>query len=162
MLAVDSHPTTLPSNPPNHHDNLHEYVSAQIRQLSPDRSSRTTMGRTVNRQGSTRAVEPNQKPIRRTATEAPGRPLPNGIAIAGHDEIGATANGDDRAARPGALGRSNTDIGPRRPSLSEKPEPAQDTWELRHGYDEQYNSAEYLSQLRSVSNICSIPSCCGS
>lgn len=153
MIAVTSSPSALPPHhPPNHHENLHQYLSAQIRQLSPERS-RASMGRTLVRQDNAQAVDPSQKSIRRTATEAPGRSVPNGIPAPEHDEIGTTTHGGDRVARPGTLVRSNTDVGPRRRSSSDNPEPAEDNWELRHGYDEQYNSAEYLNQLRSVSDI---------
>ncbi|KAL8902868.1 MAG: hypothetical protein Q9207_004317 [Kuettlingeria erythrocarpa] len=76
--------------------------------------------------------------------------MPNGVPAAEHDDIGTTVNGDDRGAKIGALVRSNTDVGPRRPLVSQNPEPAEDNWELRHGWDEQYNSAEYLSTLTST------------
>lgn len=79
--------------------------------------------------------------------------MPNGVPAAEHDDIGTTVNGDNRGGKPGALVRSNTDVGPRRPLVSQQPEPAEDNWELRHGWDEQYNSAEYLSTLTAVSDV---------
>ncbi|KAL8838292.1 MAG: hypothetical protein Q9170_002189 [Blastenia crenularia] len=149
MIAVTSPPTALPHHPSNHHGNLHQYLSAQIRQLSPERSSKASMGRTSVRQDHAQAVEPNQKPIRRVATELPRRSIPNGGLAAEHDEIGATTDGDAREARPGALARSNTDVGPRRTPSTNTSEPSEDNWELRHGYEEQYSSDKYLDALKS-------------
>ena len=58
-----------------------------------------------------------------------------------------------RPTRPHLL-RATTDVGPR----SQSPNPIQypgtkddEHWELRHGWEEQYNSEEYLSDLNSVS-----------
>lgn len=152
MIAITSPPSNLPHQSSNHHENLHRYVSAQIRQLSPERSSRASMARTAQRQGNAQGVE-NQRPIRRVATEVPGRPMPNGVSAAEHDDIGTTVNGGDQSAKPGALVRFSTDLGPRRRSVPDRPDSAEDNWVLRHGWDEQYNSAEYLSQLTAVSDM---------
>ncbi|KAL8971998.1 MAG: hypothetical protein Q9197_002991 [Variospora fuerteventurae] len=152
MLAVTSPSSTFPYLSTNNHANLHQYVSAQIRQLSPDRSAKASMGgKTYLRHDSAQAVEPSQtsqRPIRRVATEAPARSTPNRVSTTDPDDIGVTVNGDHRTTKPGPLVRSNTDRAPRRADLPNRPEPAEDRWELRHGWDEQYNSAEYLGQLR--------------
>ncbi len=58
--------------------------------------------------------------------------------------------------RPGLV-RANTDYGPRNASPSPVSHQPKDDehWELRHGYEEQYNSEEYLQSLSSVSlSIC--------
>ncbi|KAI4175158.1 MAG: hypothetical protein LQ343_001919 [Gyalolechia ehrenbergii] len=149
MIAVTSPPSLPPPHhPPNKHENVHQYVNAQIRQLSPERFGRLSMGKTSVRQDSAQPADPNLKPIRRTATAAPGRLAANGIPEIEHDEIGVTTGGDSRRPRPGALARSNTDVGLKRSTLPDEPAPTEDNWELRHGYDEQYNSLEYLGQLR--------------
>ncbi|KAL8937813.1 MAG: hypothetical protein Q9216_004244 [Gyalolechia sp. 2 TL-2023] len=149
MIAVTSSPSASPHHPPfNQHENVHQYVSAQIRQLSPERFGRSSMGRTSVRQDSAQPADSNLKPIRRVLTAVPGRLAANGIPDVEHDEIGATTGGDNRRPRPGALTRSNTDLGPKRPNVPDEPGPTDDNWELRHGYDEQYNSLEYLGQLR--------------
>lgn len=154
MIAVTSPPSLPPPHhPPNKHENVHQYVNAQIRQLSPERFGRLSMGKTSVRQDSAQPADPNLKPIRRTATAAPGRLAANGIPEIEHDEIGVTTGGDSRRPRPGALARSNTDVGLKRSTLPDEPAPTEDNWELRHGYDEQYNSLEYLGQLRAVSDI---------
>jgi hypothetical protein len=51
------------------------------------------------------------------------------------------------AERPSSkLIRSNTDIGLRKAQVTRDDE----NWELRHGWEEQYNSAEYLTAQFSV------------
>ena len=55
------------------------------------------------------------------------------------------------AQRPNRqLLRANTDYGPRRQSPSTGPKVAEENWELRHGWEDQYNSSEYLGLLSSV------------
>ena len=60
-----------------------------------------------------------------------------------------------------ALTRANTDHGPRRPSPSERSastsEWTQDNEELRHGWEDQYQSSEYLNVLNSVSGQAASP-----
>lgn len=52
----------------------------------------------------------------------------------------------------GQLIRANTDDGPRRqPPAKNSNEVEEENWELRHGWEDQYNSNEYLSLLSSVS-----------
>ncbi len=46
--------------------------------------------------------------------------------------------------------RSNTDYGSRRHSPSARHNIAEENWELRHGWEDQYNSSEYLGLLSSV------------
>ena len=63
-------------------------------------------------------------------------------------DTSSTVNGD--TAKPRALLRSNTDVVRSRQLLPENPDPTEE-WEMRHGYDEQYNSTKYLEHLSSVS-----------
>ena len=51
------------------------------------------------------------------------------------------------------LQRANTDRGPRRQSPSTARGNPEENWELRHGWEDQYNSSEYLGLLSSVSGI---------
>ena len=58
-----------------------------------------------------------------------------------------------QAPRRPQLLRATTDIGPR--GQSPNPAPADDddeNWELRHGWEGEYNSEEYLNKLNSVSS----------
>jgi hypothetical protein len=45
--------------------------------------------------------------------------------------------------------RATTDFGPRNLSLNGQPRD-EENWELRHGWEEQYNSEEYLTSQFSV------------
>lgn len=54
------------------------------------------------------------------------------------------------APRPTTLSRAATDLGPRRPSPQGQPRD-EENWELRHGWEEEYNSEEYLNKLNAVS-----------
>ena len=56
---------------------------------------------------------------------------------------------DQRPRQP--LVRSTTEYDPR--SLSPGPTRDDENWELRHGWEEEYNSEEYLTILNSVSNM---------
>lgn len=59
---------------------------------------------------------------------------------------------DSLVPRPtGQLVRANTDLGPRSQSPLPGREGAEDNWELRHGWEDQYNSSEFLGLLTSVS-----------
>lgn len=104
------------------------------------------MARTSLRQENSQTI---LTPIRRVNTEVFPNPTPNGIPA----EDDRKGNVDDETAKPRALVRSNTDVGPRRQLLSEKDPPfaTEDIWEMRHGYEEQYSSTDYLGRLRSVS-----------
>ncbi|KAL8684207.1 MAG: hypothetical protein Q9218_008380, partial [Villophora microphyllina] len=144
MTAVTAPQPPLPHQLSNNQENLRQYVSAQIRQLSPERPSRSSMARTSVRQESSQS---SSKPIRRVNTEAP---------ITSGEAENVVPFVDDRTkdwvrqtAKPAALVRSNTDAGPgmSRLLVSEKPENAREDWELRHGYDELYNSTGFLAQL---------------
>lgn len=108
------------------------------------------MGRTVVRQNSNQSTEPNQKYVRRSASTVLGNSTTTTIAPASEYQD-ATSITSEETAKPGALVRSNTDAGPRRQSFPEKPDVAED-WEIRHGYDKQYNSSKYLEHLSSVSD----------
>ncbi|KAL9041805.1 MAG: hypothetical protein Q9180_001039 [Flavoplaca navasiana] len=141
MLAL-AQPT--PRHPNQYYpdsENVRQYFSAQIRQLSPERSSKATIGQSPVRRSS---LQPIEKPIRRSASTVTGRSIPN---LAPDDDTTSSIRGD--VAQPRALLRSNTDIVTRRPSLTERPDPTEE-WEMRHGYDEQYNSTQYLEQLSST------------
>ncbi|MCJ1349391.1 hypothetical protein MMC31_007631 [Peltigera leucophlebia] len=58
---------------------------------------------------------------------------------------------DPIVARPQTkLMRSNTDVGPRVRTSPSKSELLEANWELRHGWEDQYNSSEYLRHLSST------------
>ena len=148
MLALARPTPRLPNQYYPDDENVRQYVSAQIRQLSPDRSSRAAMGKTSMRQNISYSVEPVEKSIRRSASTVAGKSTPDAASATEPDDPTSTTSG--ATTKPRALQRSNTDVGPRRQSSPEKPDITEE-WEMRHGYDEQYNSTKYLEHLSSVS-----------
>ncbi|KAL8689895.1 MAG: hypothetical protein Q9224_004535, partial [Gallowayella concinna] len=149
MLALARPTPRLPNQYLPNDENVRQYVSAQIRQLSPDPSLKAAMGKTSLRQSSSQSAEPNHHAIRRSASTVTGKSNnTSGAPASEHDGTASTTT--EETGKPGALVRSNTDVGPRRQSLSEKPEVGADDWEIRHGYDEQYNSSKYLEHLSST------------
>lgn len=148
MTAIPALNPASPHQLSNTQENLRQYVSAQIRQLSPERPTRSSMARTAIRQESSQT---SSKSTRRTNIDTPTNSEPEIVAPYVDDR---TKDWVRRTAQPGALVRSNTDDGPviSRLLVTERPENAQENWELRHGYDELYNSAGFLAQLSAVSN----------
>ncbi|KAL8949851.1 MAG: hypothetical protein Q9222_004068 [Ikaeria aurantiellina] len=149
MLVVA--PPTSHLVPPNPNDeNYQQYVSAQIRHLSPQSHLRKTMARNSSRQENGQPVERFYQDTRNSPSTATLRPnVPNGVRATESTETLRTLTGDDSNPKPGALVRSNTDVGPRRSLPPDKPA-VEDNWELRHGYEEQHNSVEFLGQLSSA------------
>ena len=144
MLTLAQPTPRLPNQYYPDSENVRQYFSAQIRQLSPERSLRATIGQSpVRRSG----LQPSEKPMRRSASTVTGKSTTN-PASAG-DTTSATQAG---TTKTGALLRSNTDVVSRQQSLPERPDPTEE-WEMRHGYDEQYNSTKYLEHLSSVSGL---------
>lgn len=141
MLALAQPTPRLPNQYYPDNENVRQYFSAQIRQLSPERSLRAVRGQSPVRRSS---VQPIEKPIRRSASTVTGKSTLN---AASDDDTSSTIKGD--TAKPPALLRSNTDVVRRRQPLPERPDPTEE-WEMRHGYDEQYNSTKYLEHLSSV------------
>ncbi|KAL8801190.1 MAG: hypothetical protein Q9182_004639 [Xanthomendoza sp. 2 TL-2023] len=150
MLALARPTPRLPNQYLPTDENVRQYVSAQIRQLSPDRSLKAAMGKTSMRQSTSQTVEPNHQAIRRSASTVTGKSHPTDPAPASERDDPASTTTGGETGKPGALVRSNTDLGPRRESLPEKPKVTAEDWEIRHGYDEQYNSSKYLEHLSST------------
>lgn len=146
MTAISAPNPASPHQLSNTQENLRQYFTAQIQQLSPEPSPRPSMARIVIRQDSNQT---SSKSTRRTNIDTPTNSEPENAVPYVDDRT------NDWVRQTGALVRSNTDVGPGMSRLleTERPENAQEHWELRHGYDELYNSAGYLAQLSAVSNI---------
>ena len=148
MTAVASPPSAMLQQPSNH-ENLRQFVSDQIRQLSPERSGRQSGRSAVRRRGNSQPVEPTQKPFREAAVEA--------AAVAAKlqrskvkEQNGAPkekSGQSDQDGKPNALARSKTDLDTKRT----EDQPTEENWEVRHGYQEQYDSSEFLGALSAVS-----------
>ena len=108
-------------------------------EISPNEDGHRRQNHTTGRHiasSQTNGVSPNQAPT--TASTS----------------LGANASARERPRRQ-PLTRANTDYGPRRALSVAQSESTleipQDSEELRHGWEDQYQSSEYLNVLNSVS-----------
>ena len=147
-------PQALPSLPVINHENTAPYINGAVQQESPERTSRSThsgssgelltMAQTNGNHAefstparSQTSVEPNGASARRANAMV-------GFADEPMNETGASA-------RPRSqLLRASTDINPKRRSPSSSRGASEENWEMRHGWEDQYNSSEYLGLLSSV------------
>lgn len=157
MTAVASpQPDRLP--PRAEHDNLLDYVNAQYRQppIQHPRQAQTTpsshqdppQGRGQERaraEASVSRANSKSSAISKSSRGQSGQRTPS---------TGDSDQSQDASTvRPNTqLARANTDNGPRRQSSVTKHDAAEENWELRHGWEDQYNSTEYLGLLSSVSD----------
>lgn len=69
-----------------------------------------------------------------------------------HAKITPQTGSGSGGKSPRPLVRAKSDLGPQRAGANAEDGPAEEeNWELRHGWEDQYNSDEYLSTLTSVS-----------
>ena len=147
-------PQALPSLPVVNHENTAPYTNSVVQQDSPERPSRLahsessgellTISKTNGNQAgfstparSQTSVEPNGASARRANT-----------MVGFVDERTNEAGASDRPKSQ--LLRANTDINVKRRSPSAGRGPSEENWEMRHGWEDQYNSSEYLGLLSSV------------
>ena len=148
-------PQALPSLPVINHASTAPYTNGAVPQGSPERASRSahsessgellTMAPTNGNQAefstparSKTSVEPNDASARRA----------NAIVGFADEQL----NEAEASGRPkNELLRANTDINLRRRSPSASRGASEENWEMRHGWEDQYNSSEYLGLLSSVS-----------
>ncbi len=106
-------------------------------------------GRTLDR----RRTEPN-------VNRSDSKNSVNSKSARAQDDLSTPSSGrseespNPASVRPTAqLVRANTDYGPRREqqSVVKRDAGPEENWELRHGWEDQYNSTEYLGLLSSVS-----------
>lgn len=147
-------PQALPSLPVINHENTALYTNGAIQQESPEKASRSahsessgellTMAQTNGNHaefstpaGSHSSVEPNGASARRAN------------AMVGFAE--GQANEAEDSDRPrNKLLRADTDMSLKRRSTSGSRGASKENWEMRHGWEDQYNSSEYLGLLSSV------------
>lgn len=156
MTAVASpQPDRLPHRA--EYENPLDFVNAQYRQPSlqhPRQAQSSTQLRQelppARGQERSRA-EPN---ISRTASKSSvNSKSTRGLNGQRTPSSGESDQNQDAAAsaRPNTqLVRAITDYGPRRHSSVSKHDATEENWELRHGWEDQYNSTEYLGLLSSV------------
>lgn len=147
-------PQALPSLPVINHENPAPYTNGLVRQESPERPSRSahsessgellTMAQTNGTQAEFSAPAQSQ-----TSVEPNGASARRANAMVGFEnelvnEAGASAQPKNQ------LVRANTDINLPRRSPSDSRGASEENWEMRHGWEDQYNSSEYLGLLSSV------------
>ena len=142
MTTILSH-QSVPTTPPTDQENDAPYVNGHVRDASPGPSHRSTHsassgeGLSMRDDGRVRARVPMR---RRTQLETNGGSDPPQVATL-----------REPSTRPRVqLQRANTDHGPQGRSSPGTSQAAEENWELRHGWEDQYNSSEYLGLLSSV------------
>lgn len=141
------------SNP----ENISEYVNAHLgqplAQLSRDPVNTARHYSFLNQEngGGRRPNEPSRGRPNSTnlALPRPDRGQPDLLAQA--NNLDPSDSRDTLVPRPEQLVRAITVQGPRPPSPLSKRDITEENWELRHGWEDQYNSSEYLGLLTSVS-----------
>lgn len=140
----------------SNHEIISDYVKPQLRQPLPHPSTHAANNNTPVHQGvlaqengrrkrpSDRSADPRHLAVSRSNSGRLGQPA--------QTPAESSLGQDPHGIRPkGQLLRANTDIGPRRESHASRPNVTEENWELRHGWEDQYNSSEYLGLLSSVS-----------
>ena len=160
MTAVASpQPEILSQRPEGEH--LSNYVNAQFRQPLVQQHPRQAQSSST----SLRQEPPPRRGQERQRADLSGRRtnsrnsgssnLSRGTNAQRTPSSGQSDEFDDAASpRPNVqLTRANTDYGPRRHPSVVKHDVLEENWELRHGWEDQYNSTEYLGLLSSVSSF---------
>lgn len=139
--------------PSNNHTNAAPYINGHVRHDSAGPSHRSThsasSGEGLSMRDTDKSRNINQIPARsRTQAEWDG---------ASASRLGAAngpTNGNSLPSRPrGQLPRANTDHGPRARSSSGDGRVSEEHWEMRHGWEDEYNCSEILAKLNTVGGI---------
>lgn len=142
----------------SNHDNLPDCVAPQFRQPLPQPSTHTAsqtgshQGRLAQENG--RRRRPNERSLAQADPRQSAKSRPDLVQLEQPGQTPTELPGSQNAlgARPAAqLLRASTDTGPTRESPGTKRDVTEENWELRHGWEDQYNSSEYLGLLSSVS-----------
>ena len=143
-------PPALPSLPVINHEDIAPYTNGAV-QGSPERASRSAHSESSGElltMAQTNGDQAEFSTPARSQTSAE----PNGTSA--HRTNGMVGFADQQVNEAGASGRpssqllrANTDSNLKRRSPSGASE---ENWEMRHGWQDQYNSSEYLSLLSSV------------
>ena len=156
MTAVASpQPDRLPHRA--EYDSPLDFVNAQYRQ-PPVQHSRQAPSSTQLRQELLPAQGQERSRAEANVSRTASKSSVNSKSSRGQNgqrtpSSGDSDQGQDAApsARPNTqLVRATTDYGPRRQSSVNKHDATDENWELRHGWEDQYNSTEYLGLLSSV------------
>lgn len=142
----------------SNHDNLPDYVAPQFRQPLPQPSTHAANHTGLHQGGlaqeNGRRRRPNERPLAQADSRQSAKSRPDLAQLEQPGQTPTELPGSQNAhgARPTVqLLRASTDIGPTRELPGTKRDITEENWELRHGWEDQYNSSEYLGLLSSVS-----------
>lgn len=139
--------------PSNNHTSAAPYVNGHVRHDSPGPSHRSThsasSGEGLSMRDTDKSRNINQIPAKsRTQAEF------DGASASRRGAANGLTNGHTLPSRPrGQLPRANTDHGPRARSPPKGGQDSDEHWEMRHGWEDEYNSSEILAKLNTVSGI---------
>ena len=154
-------PPPLPSLPVLDYSNMVTQVNGHAQNESPERKSRSGHSDSSGEPLSMHQVNGDRShfpaPKRSsTAAEPTGSSDRRASAAVGLAQELAKKNGASRPSRGKPL-RANTDSDVKRRSISASIETVEENWEMRHGWEDQYNSSEYLNVLSNVGSVHSWP-----
>ena len=137
-------PPQLALNVPlTNYENAEPYVNGYVREESPGPSHRSTHSASSGEGLSMRDDG-------RIRTRVPMRSHTQ-VETNGESDSRQIATPQQAGTRPRPhLQRANTDHGPQGRSPPGNSQASEENWELRHGWEDQYNSSEYLGLLSSV------------
>lgn len=146
-------PQALPSLPVLNHENIASYTNGNVEKEPPERGTRLahseSLGDLLTQNNSNRS-EFSAPAQSLTSVELNGASARRANASVSFVE--EQSNGTGASGRPqGQLLRANTEGNLRRRSPSAGHSASEENWEMRHGWEDQYNSSEYLGLLSSVS-----------
>lgn len=158
-MAAVAPPNLIGLPQKSNHNGMPDYTNAQFSQPpilihSPKSSVRALSSRqdsTVQENSSERRLVDLCPDLQTSRTLAKSTSETGNIA---QETIQCGESNEEQStiARPrGQLQRANTDPRPQRPSPTTARDIPEENWELRHGWEDQYNSSEYLGLLSSVS-----------
>lgn len=142
----------------SNHEIISDYVKPQLRQPLPQPSTHVVNNTARNQAAIAQENGRRRRPTERPVAEVDSKQLAKSRSdLAQRDQpvprpTESPISQDPHGARPKSqLLRASTDIGPRLESPAPRRDIAEENWELRHGWEDQYNSSEYLGLLSSVS-----------
>ena len=140
-------PQTVPSLPVLNHENAPQNINGHARHDSLEGPSRSAHSESSGEL----LTMPHDTPNRSFPTPRRSRTSveQNGTSTQSSGGAVASAGTSDR---PRALQRANTDNNVRRRQTATSSEYVEENWEMRHGWEDQYTSSEYLGLLSSVSS----------
>lgn len=147
-------PQAVPSLPVINHGHTAPLTNGYIHQESPERTARSAHSESSGELLSMPQTNNNRPEIipparSHTSAELNGASTRRPNALVDFRDEQANINGAPERPR-GQLQRANTEGNFSRRSPPARRAASEENWEMRHGWEDQYNSSEYLTLLSSV------------